>query len=213
MANLQSAIRFLLPKEDHFFDYLEAQGRACHEAAVALAQFTTGRPALEVREAVQVIEHEADNYVRKMEEALARTFVTPLDREDLHRLCSQLDDVVDATNLSARAAALYGVVKPSTAMAGLMEVLVACTEVLKQSVPKLRAHAYEELLGLGRKIRALEKDGDAIYRSEVSALFANPEVDAKEILRQKEVLDGIEHAIDACDYVADLLSNLAVKHG
>jgi uncharacterized protein Yka (UPF0111/DUF47 family) len=213
MANLQSAIRFLLPKEDHFYDYLEAQGRACQEAAVALAQFSKGRGAGEVRDAVQVIEHDADAYVRKMEDALARTFVTPLDREDLHRLCSELDNVVDHANFSARAASMYGVSQPSSAMSKLMEVLVACAEVLQQSVPMLRVHQYPELLGLGRKIRGLEKDADAIYRAEISALFANPAVDAKELLRQKEVLDGLEDAIDACDHVADLLSNLAVKHG
>lgn len=213
MGSLQSAIRFLLPKEDHFYDYLEAQGTACHAAAVALAQFSAGRSAVEVRDAVQAIEHEADAFVRKMEDALARTFVTPLDREDLHRLSGVLDDVVDLTNLSARAAGTYGVVRPSAAMAKLMETLVACTSVLQTSVPKLRAHGYPELLELGRKIRALEKDADGLSRAEVAALFADPAVDAKELLRQKEVLDGVARAIKACDYVADLLGNLAVKHG
>jgi uncharacterized protein Yka (UPF0111/DUF47 family) len=210
---LQGLVRWLLPREDHFYDYLEAQGALCFAAAQALRGFKEGQKPEAVSDAVQQLEQQADGYVRKMEDALARTFVTPIDREDLHRLSGELDDVVDFTNLAARACAVYGVPQPTPAMVKLMDLLVDCTSAIKDAVPKLRRHEYESLLEGGRKLRTLEKDADSVYRAEVSKLFVSGDVDAKELLRQKEVLDQIERAVDYCDNVADLLSNLAVKHG
>jgi len=211
--SLQSLVRWFLPKEEHFYDYLESQAALCLEAASALATFTTGESAAVVRDAVQKVEHQADGFVRQMEDALARTFVTPLDREDLHRLSSELDDVVDLTNLAARTCSIFGVAKPTPEMVKLIHVLVQATAALKQAVPRLRRHAYGELIEAGRKIREMEKEADSVFRSAISDLFANPAIDAKELLRQKEVLDKTERAIDHCDNVADLLANLAVKHG
>ena len=210
---LQSVVRWLLPKEDHFYDFLEEQARLCHKAAQELSTFRDGRKATEVRDAVQLVEHAADDVVRKMEDALARTFVTPIDREDLHRLSSELDDVTDLTNLAARATSVYGVARPSEAMRGLIDLLVQCTAILSAAVPKLRKHAFGELMDDNRKLREMEKRADVIYRGAISGLFEDAAVDAKELLRQKEVLEDIERAIDHCDNVADVLANLAVKHG
>jgi predicted phosphate transport protein (TIGR00153 family) len=210
---LQGLIRWLLPREDYFFDFIEAQGALCLDAANALSTFKDGKKAADVRDEVQDIEHKADDYVRKMDDALARTFVTPIDREDLHRLCSELDDVVDLTNLSARACAVYGVSSPTPAMVKLMDLLVQCTSALKAVLPMLRKHEYAQLLESCRALRQLEKDADVVYRSEIHSLFTHPDIDAKELLRQKEVLEDIERAVDHCDNVADMLSNLAVKHG
>src|SRR5262245_6292474 len=184
---LQGLVRWLLPKEDHFYDYLETQGSLCLDAASALSGFTEGQPAEAVRDAVQVVEHKADDYVRKMEDALARTFVTPIDREDLHKLSSELDDVVDLTNLAARACAVYGVKAASPEVAKLMDLLVQCTNAIKESIPHLRKHDYAALIEASRTLRQLEKDADVVFRGAVSHLFVSPEIDAKELLRQKEV--------------------------
>ena len=211
---LQGIIRWLLPREDNFYVLLESQAAACHTAALALSKSKdpSSRPE-DVRDAVQVIEHFADNLVRQMDEALAKTFVTPLDREDLHRLSSELDDVVDLTNLAARASVLYGVTRPTEPMQKLMDTLISCTDVLKSALPKLRSHAYAELLDDGRKLRALEKEADTVFRSAVSLLFKDPAVDAKVLLREKEILEDLENAVDRCDDVGDTLANIAVKHG
>jgi uncharacterized protein Yka (UPF0111/DUF47 family) len=211
---LQAIVRWLLPREDHFYSLLESQADACHAAAMALlkSKDPSSRPE-DVRDAVQVIEHFADDLVRQMEDALARTFVTPLDREDLHKLSSELDDVIDLTNLAARASVLYGVSRPTEPMQKLMDTLVECTIVLKTALPKLRHHKYAELLEDGRKLRALEKEADGVFRAAVSQLFKDPAVDAKVLLREKEVLEDLENAVDHCDDVAGTLANIAVKHG
>ncbi len=211
---LQAIVRWLLPREDHFYSLIESQADACESAAIALAKSKdpSTRPE-DIRDAVQVIEHHADDLVRKMEDALARTYVTPLDREDLHKLSSELDDVVDLTNLAARAAVLYGVSRPTEPMQKLMDTLVTCTGILKAALPKLRSHRYSDLLDDVRKLKALEKEADGVFRAAISQLFKDPAVDAKVLLREKEVLEDLENAVDHCDDVAGTLANIAVKHG
>ena len=210
--SFQSVIRFLLPKEDHWYDMLEELARLTNEASTALASFKD-KPASEVQAAVQVIEHKADDVVRRMEDALARTFVTPLDREDLHRLTAELDDIIDLMNLSARCFNLYHLQKPSPPMVQIMDKLHEATELIAAAVPRLRKHQYTELIDGGRRVRQIEKEADTIYRQAISDLFGDSHPDFRDLLRQKEALDDLEAAVDYCDNVADLLSNLAVKHG
>ncbi len=210
--SIQSLIRLLLPREDHWYDMLEELARLTNEASTALASFKE-RPAAEVQEVVQAIEHRADDVVRRMEDALARTFVTPLDREDLHRLTAELDDIIDLMNLSARAFSLYHLERPTPPMVQLMDKLHEATELIASSVPHLRKHEYQLLIDGGRKVRTIEKEADTIYRQAISDLFSDSHPDFRDLLRQKEALDDLESAVDYCDNVADLLANLAVKHG
>jgi uncharacterized protein Yka (UPF0111/DUF47 family) len=209
---IQSVIRFLLPREDYFYDFLERQAVVANKGAYALRSFKDG-DVTRVRDAVQLLEHEGDRIVHEMEEALAKTFVTPIDREDLQKLSSELDDVLDLMNGTIRAAALYGVGRATEPMMGLVDVLVRCTEMLEATIPNLRKHRYKDLVESARAIRKLEKEGDAIFRGAVSALFHDDAIDAKQLLREKEVLEGLENAIDVSNHVAGTLTNLAVKHG
>lgn len=209
---LQDMIRWLLPRDDHYYDMLEELARLGHEAALELSKFGA-KPGAEITESVQVLEHRADDVVRRMEDALARTFVTPLDREDLHKLTGELDDIVDLTNLTARSFGLYHIDKPSKPMVEIMAKLVAATLILKEEVPRLRKHEYGKLLEGGREVRKVEKEADLIYRAAISQLFTEVHPDFRELLKQKEALDHLENAVDYCDNVADLLANLAVKHG
>jgi len=211
---LQDMIRWLLPREDHYYDMLEELARLGYDAAIELSKFGAPLSANEITTSVQKLEHQADDVVRRMEDALARTFVTPLDREDLHRLCGQLDDIIDLTNLTARSFGLYHLEKPTQAMLDIMTKLVAATKILKDVVPHLRKHEYSKLIEGGREVRKIEKEADLIYRGAISNLFsAELPQDFRELLKQREALNHLENAVDYCDNVADLLANLAVKHG
>ncbi len=213
---VQSFIRWLLPREDKFYAFLEQQATTAHRGALALARFGSaeGGSAAEISAAVQILEHEGDSVVHAMEEALAKTFVTPIDREDLQRLSKELDDVLDLTNGAARAAVLYGVDKPSEAMTQLARLLVQCTEVLALAMPNLRKRAYKEMVEQTRQLRRLEKEADQIFRNAISQLFHDPNGnDAREIFRTKIVLDDLEMAVDYCEHVGSTLTHLAVKHG
>lgn len=211
---LQDVIRFFLPKEDHFYDYLEKQASAAHEGAKALAKFTeNGQTADEARAAVQKCEHAGDAIVHDMEEALAKTFVTPIDREDLQRLSSELDTVLDLTNGAIRACTMLGVEVPTEPMKKLVKILVDCTHRIDAVMPKLRRHEYTEIVVCARELRKIEKDADTVYREAISSLFKDSSVDAKKLIREKTVLEDLENAIDQCDSIADILANLAVKNG
>lgn len=211
---IQNVIRLLVPKEEHFFDFIEQGAAHTWNAATALAGFSKpGATAEAVRLEVQGWEHLGDKMVHEMEDALAKTFVTPIDREDLQRLSSEIDTITDLTNAAARACAWFGVERPDDAMLKLMQKLVEATSVLKEAAPALRAHQYGKLIEAGRTLRQLEKDADTVYREAVSRLFRAEPFDARAMFREKEVLDDLENAIDHCERVGHLLVNLAVKHG
>lgn len=211
---IQDLIRVLLPREDHFYDFLEKQAKVAHAGALALAKFTdNGHSADEARAAVQKFEHEGDRIVHEMEEALAKTFVTPIDREDLQRLSSELDTVLDLTNGAIRACTMLGVEEATEPMKKLVRIIVDCTRRIDEVMPLLRKNRYAELVVCARELRNIEKEADGIYREAISNLFKDPAVDAKVLIREKTVLEDLENAIDQCDSIADILANLAVKNG
>lgn len=220
---VQDVIRWFLPREDHFYDFLERQAKAAHDGAKALSKFATnGTTAEQARDAVQKIEHEGDGIVHEMEEALAKTFVTPIDREDLQKLSSELDGVLDLTNGAIRACVLLGVDKPTDPMKKLIDIIVQCTAKIDETIPKLRKHQYTEIVNAARELRKIEKEADVVYREALSALFKpdaaggayrESAMDARVLIREKTVLEDLENAIDQCDSIADTLANLAVKHG
>lgn len=210
---LQSLIRFLIPREDRFYTLLEQHAICAHEAACALSGLAPGANAEAVFEKVDEYEHQGDKLFHDLEEALAQTFVTPIDREDIHRLASRLDDILDLTKLTAQTYVLYGIKEPTPAMTRQMELLCEATRLLRDTLPSLRKHAYNDVIKANRAIFQIEKDGDGVFRKAVGALFHDNAIDAKELLRAKEVLEDLEQAINHCEHAADVLSNVAVKHG
>ncbi len=208
----QNFLRWLLPKDDHFFDYLEQQADIACKAAAALQQLVRGASVDEVRAIVEDLEREGDTVAYQMLEALGRTFVTPIHREDLQKLSKRTDDITDLCNASASACVLFGVNKPTPPMCVLIENLVASTIELAGIMPYLRKHDYDKVRDGTKKIKQLEKDSDIVFRDAISKLFHDPTMDAKDILREKEVLDDLEKAVDRCEQVADALTAVAVKH-
>jgi uncharacterized protein Yka (UPF0111/DUF47 family) len=209
----QDLVRILVPREDHFFAYLERQADVAHRTAQALSGLRPGGDAAAVQAAVEQLELEGDQVVEELEMALQKTFVTPIDREDLQRLSSVLDDVTDFIDAAARAYVLFGVADPTPPMVAIVGHLVRCTAELAKDVPALRRHDYAAVMNASRVLRKLRKEADAIYREAVSALFRDETKCAKDLLREKAVLDELERAVERCEWVAHTLANLAVKHG
>jgi uncharacterized protein Yka (UPF0111/DUF47 family) len=210
---LQDIVRWLLPREDVFFSLIERLTEQLEASAKELVKFSEGSPADQVYERVREIEHQADRLVYESEEHFAKVFVTPIDREDIQALIVAIDDIIDIIYLTSRTFVLYGVPKPTAAMAEQMKLLVTLGEVLHTEIPALARHDYDRLIAAGRVIREHEKTGDKIFREAVAELFLNPEIDAKVLVRDKELLEDLEDAIDKFEIVAERLKNLAVKHG
>jgi uncharacterized protein len=211
---LQDLVRWLLPREDHFYDYLERQAAVAHEGAVTLSRFAAdGSSIASISSTMTDLEHRGDEVVHELEDALARTFVTPIDREDIHKLSTELDNVIDLMNLAARSCVLYGIDRPTKPMTDLTNTLIASTLVVVNALPMLRSRSYGHLVEESRKVRRLEKEADQVFRAALNVLFHDDSIDAKQLLKEKEVLEDLENAVDECDHVAETLGNLAVKHG
>ena len=210
---MPSFVQSLLPRSDRFFDLLEEQARLAHAAATVLAEAPSGLLANEMtRERIQDLEHEGDAYVHEMATRLAKSFVTPVDREDLQRLSFELDAVLDMINLVARCAVLFGLPRATPPMLGLAAKLVEGTACLAVAVGRVRRHEFEGLLTDAREITKLETEADGIFRDAVSSMFADARADVKAIIRDKEILGYLERALNACEDVGESLRHLAVKH-
>lgn len=210
---LQDLINWLLPREDKFFTLLEQHAELLGEAAQVMAAFPEdGTSTQDALDRVHQIEHRGDDLVRAVTLALDETFVTPIDREDLHNLSTSLDNVLDYLYAAAQAFVTYEVHHFSPAMRELVQICAEAALVLKDALPHIRKKHLEKLAPARIQIVSLEKRGDAVYRSELAALFKNPAVNAKELLRQQAVLDALEAALDSCQDAADVLENVAIKH-
>jgi uncharacterized protein Yka (UPF0111/DUF47 family) len=122
---LQDLVRLILPKEDHFYDLLEQQAKLAHEGAQALKKLADGDTIASVRSEVHATEKRGDKVAHEVEDALAKTFVTPIDREDIHKLLvARSTTSSTSSTLPARAFVLFGVPKPTPPMRALMALLV-----------------------------------------------------------------------------------------
>jgi uncharacterized protein Yka (UPF0111/DUF47 family) len=210
---LQSLISWLLPKDDKFFMLLEQQAGVLGDAAKIMASFPenggTSQAALEL---IHEVEHRGDDLVHAVVTGLDSTFVTPIDREDLHNLAKALDNVLDYFYRAAQCFVAYEVHHFSPAMRELIQICNDATLVLREAVPLMRQRHMDRLATVRQQLVALEKRGDAVYQTEMAALYNHPDTNAKELLRQQAVLDALEAALDSCQDAADVLENVAVKN-
>jgi len=211
--SLQRLINWVLPREERFYDFLESQAKIAQSAIPVLARFVEPGADFEaIHVEVTRIEKEGDRIVDEVLAALANTMVTPIDREDLQRLSKKLDDVLDYVNLTARSLVIFALRSPSPPMARLLDTLAKSCDVLVEIMPFLRSKQYAALIQGCQRVHTLEKEADFIFRHEISRLFHDESVGAKDILRAREVLDHLETAVDSCDAVAETLINVAVKN-
>ncbi len=211
---IDRAVKWLLPREDHFFDLLERGAALAREVGSLLVDCCeagpSGRQALIDR--MQHVEHRSDGVIAEVYEALNRTFVTPLDRSDIYQLAAALEDIVDdvfATALQLNVHAMEDLPPGSCELADLIRR--AC-EAIDTAVGDLRdmkqpARIREQCALLNR----LETEGDRIYREELESMF-RCEKDAIRLIKHKEFLEGLEDTLDACDDVGDALLTIVIKN-
>lgn len=211
---IQNLIRRIFPKEESFYGLLEKLALLTQDSVEAFERIgKDGATPDEVAQSVQEIEHAGDKVFHEVETGLARTFVTPIDREDIHQIAFETDEIIDMVNLAARTCALFHIPDFNPAMVGLLDALRRSTKVLADTLPLLRQHDYAGIIKAGRTLRGIEKEADTIFRNAVSSLFEDPAIDAKQLLKEKSLIEHIEDAVDRCDRLGSTLSNLAVKHG
>ena len=201
----------LIPVEEKFYDDFEAlAAEICKGARVLEAMLAPDRPIYEKAEEIKQIEHRCDVLTHEIFQRLDRTFVTPLDREDIHALARSLDDVMDAIDASASVCKIYQIGQVRSSARDLARII---SESAEQVLHGLRAlEKRDGVLACCIEINRLENEADSAHQDALMKLFEE-EKDPITVIKWKEILDFLEIATDRCEDVADVLESVVVKHG
>lgn len=197
------------PVETSFYELFAEMANHLVEGANLLAQMldsTTDKVALSER--MREAEHQADETTHKIVKRANSTFITPFDREDIYRLASSLDDVMDFMEETVDLVGLYELGDLPADFAPQVEVLQRATQLTAEAMPRLRT--MKDLDEYWIEINRLENQGDRTYRRIVANLFSGS-YKSLEVLKLKDVVDALEHAIDALETVANTVEQIAVK--
>ena len=200
----------LIPREERFYDDFTAMAQQIRHGAQLLDEMLQpDRPVWDKADEIKEVEHKCDFLTHEIIQRLNRTFVTPLDREDIHTLARSLDDVMDAIDASATILRLYQIdaVRP-----GARELAHLVRQSAEQVVAAIQA--LEKRKGVAERaveINRLENEADRAHQAAVQSLFKD-ERDAVEIIKWKEIFDFLEQATDRCEDVANVLEGVVVKH-
>lgn len=159
--------------------------------------------------AIKDLEHEADVITHSVIDRIHRVFVTPFDREDIHLLVQELDDVIDMIDGAARRAGMFGIAEAKEGVRDLTDKLVRATEAIEWAVVSMKQPKIVE--ARSREIKRLEEEGDTLYNAAVAALFTGTP-DPIDVIKWKELFDTIERALDQCEDVANVLESISIKH-
>jgi len=203
---------WIVPQEREFFDLLDKDAGIVAEGAVALRELLRDfRGVAEKRKAIKDIEHRGDDTVHTIFEELNKSFITPIDREDIMALATSLDNVLDMIDAATNRLYLYEIAQPSEAMVDFGEVLVEATSALRKAVAMIRdMKNADEVEAISVEVNRLENVGDDLLNVSVAALFK--EKDVVHILKAKEILEQLEQATDYCEDVANVLSDIVAKN-
>jgi uncharacterized protein len=201
----------LLPREEKFYSDFQALADELKRGAGLLeGMLAPEHPIWDKADEIKEVEHKCDFLTHEVIQRLNRTFVTPLDREDIHALARSLDDVMDATDAAASLVRLYRLDSVRFGARELARVVKASTDQVRLAVGALEAH--KGLATHAIEINRLENEADRIHQQAVSRLF-DDERDPIVVMKWKEALDFLEDATDRCEDVANVLEGVMVKHG
>ena len=201
----------LIPRDQHFFSLFEQLASKVSEGAQELLDLLKNYSDLERKIGrVLDIEHEGDEITHDVMRRLDTTFVTPFDREDVHRLASGLDDVLDHIEAAADYLRLHKIEAPLPQMVSLADTLAQAARHTAAEMVNLR-----NMKGLERywiEINRLENEGDRTYRRTIAELFSG-EHKAIDVLKWKDVIEEIEQGIDRLEDVANTIESIVLKQG
>ena len=200
----------LLPRDRTFFDlFIQAGQNSLHAARLLDEMMNTWPDSGGLSRSIVEAEQEGDRITHEIIKRLNSTFVTPIDREDIYGLATQMDDIVDFTEEAADFLGLYKIEAPMEQAQALTKVLVASCEQLAMGLEGLPT--FKDLDKYWIEIHRLENDGDRISRDAVASLFSNG-IDPMVVIRWKDMFAVLENAIDATETVAQILEGIVIKN-
>jgi predicted phosphate transport protein (TIGR00153 family) len=200
----------LLPRDRTFFDlFIEAGKNSVRAAKLLDEMMHTWPDAGDLSREIVIAEQEGDKITHSIVQRLNSTFVTPIDREDIYNLATQMDDIVDFAEEAADFLGLYKIEAPMAQAQALTKVLVASCEQLAMGLENLPS--FKDLDKYWIEIHRLENDGDRISRDAVASLFSNG-IDPMVVIRWKDMFAVLEEAIDATETAAQILEGIVIKN-
>ena len=201
----------LIPREEAFFElFKEAAHNMIEGSRLLKVMMEDFRSPIEQAQGIKDVEHVGDGLTHDIARRLNKTFITPIDREDIHDLASALDDILDVTEAIADRFVLYKVTKPTEKAIKLADILYQASVAVGQGVDLLGL-PHPELKECSVQVNSLENEADRVSRDAISALFEK-ETDPIAVIKWKEIYENFEAGTDRCEDVANILERIALKH-
>jgi uncharacterized protein len=206
----------LMPREGHFFVLFDNHAKLIVEGAIALADLLRHYDTVTDRasgiKAIEDAEHGADRITHETVQLLHTTFVTPFDRDDIHRLISRMDDVLDLIQDTGESLVLYDIRKVTPEATQLSELLLRCSERVQSAVGLMASMAdAPAILKICQEIDHLESEADKVMRDAISKLFRD-ESDVRQVIKMKAVYEALESATDKCQDVANVIESVVLEN-
>lgn len=203
----------LLPREDSYFTLFVRAADAANRGAIRLQALMSDYHAVPAAVSeIKQIEHEGDRITHETLDKLNRTFITPLEREDIHVLVTSIDDILDSLDSAASRLHLYEIPHPTEEARGLIAVLVDATAAVKDTVAGLANLKEAEAIFKGcEEIKRLENVSDDLLRQALQKLFRE-EKDPLTVIKWKEIYEKLERGVDMCEKVANVIEAIVLKH-
>src|SRR5581483_10916006 len=200
----------LVPKDHSFFQMFTAMSDNLIAGARVLVELFTNYTDIEVKiEEIRRIEHIGDDLTHDVLTKLNQTFITPLDREDIHQLASKLDDVLDFINAATARIVMYRITNPPAAAGELANIILMQSEELRKAMSLIQKNG--NILAHCVEINRLENEADAVAQQAIAKLFER-EKDPINLIKVKELLEYLERATDKAEDVADVLETVVLKN-
>ncbi len=200
----------LVPKEHDYFRLFSELAANLDEAAQLLVKFMDDYDqAKSIGAAILEHEHVGDKILHDIVKRLNRSFITPIDREDIYALVATMDEVLDNIEEATDAMILYRVEAPTKYAQRQAKVIAEAAAVLHQIIDDLEKRT--DLMERVISVNSLENEGDRIVREAIAALF-DDDMDAKDIIKWKDIYEVLESAIDECEHVANVIESIVLKH-
>jgi hypothetical protein len=207
----------IFPREVEFFGLLEKQAGVVLKGAATLARCFESQPTFErvvaVSEQIHAIENEGDDVVHQLMDRLNKTFLTPLDREDIYQLCVRLDDVLDYIDAVAKRVVTFKIDSLTPEALELVRIIECAALEVEGGVRLLRnLRRHEEIVRQCTRINQLENEADQVLREALNRLFNGGPRDPIDVIKWKDLYEHLEIATDKCEDVADVLQSVLVKY-
>ena len=200
----------LIPREERFFEEFVALAEDIRTGARTLKQMLAVEPPdMDKADVIKDLEHTCDKKTHAIIARLNRTFVTPIDREDIHALAISLDDVMDAIDAAAAIVRLYRISNVRPGARRLAAIVCELMDLVAQGLASFEKS--QRVLELAARINQLEREADRAHQDAIVALF-DEERDPITVIKWKEILDFLESATDRCEDVGNVLEGIIVKH-